>query len=303
MRRPTLFAALLAATACTTPDVSPGIKDARSLLADTAKGMRKDLETPARAEFLAAQNALVQQRRPVVRTAGPCAVAAARIEGISTAGCQLVEFADPTGGPVNASQVLAAMDALDDYWTVLAALADAGSRAEIDVLTKGLLDGIAGLANDQPSEALAHLAGRVTERRDLIQKVAGGVLDQHRYRALRRAVVRADPIIGAQTKLIASYYEQRSGNALDASDALTDASNRMEAARTQGTPAQYRAAIADYRRAFAAMKKAEARSPVNRLFALRQMHAALRDQLQSPSLDDYLTSVEQVREIIALTAK
>jgi len=300
MTRTVLIAICGLATACTTPDMEPGITEATKLLSLTGADIRKQLGPAARSEFLAARDGLIRARKAVVRSDGPCDVAAARLSRQSTAGCRLVELADPATGPINASQVIRALDAMDDYFVVLGALADAKSRAEIQTLTKGLLENVDMLGQAKSGGGLARLARQIGQRRDLIQTGSVALVDQYRYAALRRVMRRADPLIEDITVRIASYYDTRASGSLDAGDALIAARAGMVQARTQGSEAEYRRAIEDFSAALQGVITAEAASPVNRLFLLREAHGALLVRLQNGSLEDYLDSFDQMRDLIQL---
>lgn len=287
--------ALIVLVGCAAPDMSPAIKEARLLLADTDKSLRPAIAPVAAAELAAAEQAAMAEGKVILDLAGDCDVEVARASGRMVSDCSLIENARPITGPVNATQVLDAMNALDAYFAALAALADARTSAEVGVRTKALLDAVGKLDAGKGSDSLARIAAAAREKSELVGGVAGFVANQARAQALRRVVRRADPVIGRMADIAAAWLDTQPGNLPDAQARLLDA---QEALILASTPAARAAAARDLRAAFAAFRKAEAVSPATRILLLRRMHAAIA--AQPSGIDGFEAVLETLEDIRAL---
>lgn len=283
-------------SACSTPDVTPAIGEAAKLLADMDKSVRPVLEPVADAELAAAETAAMRKGKQVLGFEGQCDPQAARDEGKVIMDCRLVEIALPTNGPVNATQMLMALDVLKDYYAALGGLAASQSPAEARANAETLVAALGDLG-DGRTPAFAALA----EKKALIGQTTGFILEQARHAAIRKVVRRADPVIGELTKTAVAWFDRQPGNLPAALTAFNDARDRATDAAELRDLDRQRAANAELRAAYAALRKAEAQSPANQLLLLRKMHSDLVRRLAGPgSPEELLKTLEQVRAIADL---
>lgn len=301
-RHPILLASLLALTACTTPDVSPGIGEAVSLLAQTDHALRPTLTPLAAAELSKAQEAAMKSGKTIVELQGDCDYTVSRGSGQVLTDCSLRENARPTTGPVNATQMVEALDVLGDYFAALAKLASSASSDEVAARTAGLMDALTAL--DKGDKAgLKQLGQTAADRKPLVVQTVGFVVAQARVAGLRKVVRKADPVIGALTETAVAWLDDLPGGMPVAQARLTDAEEAVTRAALAHDIGRQRAAAADLRGAFAAFKKAEAASPATRLLMIRKLHGDILRRLSSPqSAEELLATVEQVKAIAALAA-
>jgi hypothetical protein len=291
--------------ACSTPDLSPGIAESARLLEATDKGLRPGLAAQAAQEQAKAELAAMQAGRIVLGLEGDCDPAATHNEGRVFSACELLTLAALPAEPVSATQMLAALDALRDYYSGLASLADARSSDEVAAATAGLFDALAqaGKAPGAP-KALADFAASGASRKDLATRTTGFLADQYRLAALRRVVRRADPVIDALTERAVAWLELQPGGVGEARKRLSEARLKVLDATGARDLAGQQSATSEMREAFAAFKAAERSSPANQLRLLRQMHAELLARAKSPgNAEDFLTVLEEVRAIADLAAK
>jgi hypothetical protein len=280
---------------CAAPDMTPAIDEARLLLADTNTSLQPAIAPVAAAELAAAEQAAMAEGKVILDLAGDCDFEVARANGRMVSDCTLVENARPTTGPVNATQVLDAMDALETYFAALGALADARTSAEVGARTKALLDAVGKLDAGKGADGLARIAAAARERSELVGGVAGFVANQARAKALRRVVRRADPVIGRMAEIAAAWLDTQPGNMPAAQEQLLAA---QEALILASNPAARATAASELRAAFAAFRKAEAASPATRILLLRRMHAAIA---AGPSgVDGFEAVLETLEDIRAL---
>lgn len=290
------FAFATVLSACSAPDVTPAIGEATRLLAEMDKSVRPVLEPVADAELAAAEAAAMRAGKQVLGFEGQCDPQAARDAGKVIMECSLVEIALPTDGPVNATQVLMALEVLTDYYAALGALAASQSPGEAKANAEALVAALGDLG-DGRMPTLAALA----ERKALVGKTTGFILEQARYAAIRKVVRRADPVIGELTTTAVAWLDGQPGNLPAAQIAFLDARDRAADAAESRDLDRQRAANDELRAAYAAMRKTEAQSPANQLLLLRKMHRDLARRLSGPgSPEELLKTLEQVREIADL---
>lgn len=291
--------------ACSMPDLSPGIAESARLLEATDKGLRPGLAAEAAREQAKAELKAMQAGRIVLGLEGDCDPAATHSEGRVFSACELVTLAAPPAEPVSATQMLAALDALRDYYSGLASLADARSSDEVAAAIAGLFDALtqAGKAPGAP-KALADFAASGASRKDLATRTTGFLADQYRLAALRRVVQRADPVIGALTDRAVAWLDLQPGGVGEARKRLSEARLQLLDATQARDLAGQQSATSKMREAFFAFKAAERTSPANQLRLLRQMHAELLARAKSPeNAEDFLNVLEEVRAIADLAAK
>lgn len=165
--------AIVLLAGCALPDMSPAINEARLLLADTDKSLRPAIAPVAAAELRAAEQAATAQGRVILELAGDCDFEVARASGRVVSDCRIVENARPTSGPVNATQVLDAMDALNTYFAALGALVDAKTSVEVRARTSALLDAVGRLDFGEGLGSLARISAAARENSALMGGLAG----------------------------------------------------------------------------------------------------------------------------------
>lgn len=300
--RPALFASALLIGACTTPDVGAGIGEAASLLAETDQALRPTLNPLAATELVAAEEAAMASGKTIVELQGDCDYTLSRGSGQILTDCGLRENARPMTGPVNATQVIEALDILDDYFTALSKLASSESSDEVAARTAGLMDALASLG-DGDGTGLDKLAKAATEQKPLVVKALGFVAAQVRVAGLRRVVRKADPLIGELTEAAVAWLDDLPGGMPAAQERLTGAEEAVTLAALAGDVGRQRAAAAELRAALAAFKTTEAASPATRLLMIRKVHGDILRRLSSPqSAAELLNTVEEIKAIAALSA-
>ncbi len=300
--RPALpLAVVLGLAACTVPNVSPGIDAAKTLLSTTDTDLRPKLAPVAAQELARAEQDYVAQGKAIVELLGTCRYEDARTNGMILPDCHLVQSALPDHGPVNATEVLEALDVLSNYFTALAAIASADSSDAVATQTGAVIDALSKLGSGSGSSGLAKIAAFAAANKDQAVTSVGFLAAQYRVAALRRVVRKADPVIDALVQGAVLYLDARPGGLVAAEQNMTRAERAMTTAAVAHDAAGQTRAAQDLRTTFAAFHQAAATDPANRLLLLRKLHGDLLHGLTGPqSAEDYLTTLEQIRKIADL---
>ncbi|MCE8005936.1 hypothetical protein [Aestuariivita sp.] len=297
MRRPALIAAALATTACTVPDVGTDVHAVTDLVSETTQTVSRQFGPVARDEFQRAERNLITSGQRVLRQDGVCQPELARSIGKSTADCALINLAEPTAGPVNASQVLLALVVISNYWSAIATLASAETRAEVVSAARNVFAAFDKAADSSGSPALAEFSRSASSRGPLLTTGIAFSVDQFRAAKLRQIMTRADPVLEELTEDMSAWLTLQPDSGLDAFEAYNRAKSEMGRAQQSGNVDRYRLAIAETRRSFEAFQAQQAQDPVNRLWLIRTAHADILARLQNPTATDILATLEQIKTL------
>ena len=270
------FATLLLSgvAACATPDVSAELTAARAHLTSIKTELGPDLALRAKAEYDRVQEAAIVTDAAVIGLLGDCDTIASRETPEVFSECRIVEYFDPATDPQSATEIATFLALMDSYLTSVEALV----ASESPQLAKAQAEAIIlafGTADENRPAAFERLGNSLRKRQTTVTATTGFVIDQVRLSALRRVLHAADGEIGKAVLLVASHLEDADLPLITAQIALVDAREAVSAAQGTRNPVAYRTAVKNLRTRHAAFIKAEAASPVVRLFQFRQSHAAL----------------------------
>jgi len=294
-------AAICALTACTSPDVSPEISNALSVVQMVSKTTDGPLKAQAALDLqLAEANAAANSKRIVALPAGCVARIADITRNVSD--CKVIETALPDDAPVNATQVLAALNVLEDYFTALLDLATSTSPDEVRTKTTALLAAVDTFAKANDGRALDVLQRRVAQRGEVTAASLGFVAKQARRNAVLRTMRQGDRVIKDLVDGMQPVLLDIDGPATQLRSDVITALNTYSTALNDKAPqsAQVDAANA-VKGATARMHRAEKQSSIRKLYLVRDLHAAMLARFQGGGdIIQFQTIVVDLTEILTL---
>jgi hypothetical protein len=288
---------LIMVAACAVPDIGLSVDEAAALLAETNNSVRPVLDPIMAQELATSEEVTMRRGGTILGLEGTCHYDDARKAGLAVTDCALVEYVRPDKGPVNATSVGDALDAMSGYFAGLAAIASSESSDEVAARAGALIEAVAAFGAEGNPASLRRLGAAAAERRDLATRGAGFLAVQYRVAAVRKVVRRADPVFDRIVPIAAAYLDTLPGGLPAAQARLEEAEEELAIAPNVSVAAHRTAAI-ELRAAFAAYKQAEAASPATRLYLLRRLHAGLLQSLSGPrSPEELLTVLEEIKVI------
>lgn len=301
MRRGLSMTACMAAlAACSAPDISPSLSASQALLDATIADLDPVLAPAMAAELRVAETQAAAAGRVIVDLPPSCLGNLGNIER-ALGDCRVLSRASPLDADVsNATQVDFALQALRDYFIALTDLVTATAPNEIRANTSALLSAVSALSAEDGSP-LADLSARAQAIQPAASATAGFIANQMRLRAIRRVMTQADPVIFELVLLMQPELIALGDPAERARSRVIDAYEAYQAARsTSDVPTQVAAAAA-LRAAMDAAHRAEAASPLRRLYLLANMHSSTLDRLRSGGdLQDFERFVVEATDILQL---
>ncbi|MGB1265763.1 MAG: hypothetical protein ACPG6L_08535 [Nereida ignava] len=268
---------ILSVAGCATSDLSTSLTETRTQLTTVTAQVKPSITPLAVAERARAQDRAIQEDRPVIGLSGDCDTVASRSTPQVLSTCSIVEFFDPADDPGSATEVLEFLDIMDVYLTSLEALAASQTPQEARAQAQAVIVAF-GTADASRPAMFERLGATLRDRKDLIGEGTGFLVNQARITALRRVIKDADIVIAEAVPIVATHLSFLDEDLLAAQAELLDAQEAAVLIEGASDPAGYRLAVARLRTSHAAFLKAEAESPVIRLFLFRQAHARLLER-------------------------
>jgi hypothetical protein len=263
-----------AVTACTTPDVSTPLAQARAEFTAFSSGIDAQLLRDAAAERSRQEQRAIAADRAVIGFVGDCDTTVARLEAPVLSNCNLVEYFDPRDDAGSASELVDFRTIMNGYLTSLEALAASQTAAQAHAQAEAIVAAF-GMPDAARPAAFEQLGASVRERQTLISTSTRLLVNRLRVGALRRAMREADAILDADLEVIVAHLEPYDTALILAQEGLTTARQRLLDAEGQGNPVAFAAAVEGARAAHAAFQQAEASSPITNLLQFRQTHTRL----------------------------
>lgn len=297
MKRAISITCLLTMAACTTPDVTPTLAQARTEFIVFSSGIEAQIARDAAAERAREEQRALAADGAVIGFVGDCDTTVARLETVVLSKCNLVEYFDPRDDTGSASEVQDFLTIMDGYLTSLEALAASETPTQAQTQADAIVAAFE-MPNAARPAAFERLGASLRARQTLIHTATGFFVNQARVGALRRAMQDADDVLEDGIPVIAAHLEPYDTDLILAQVSFTAARQTLLDAEGQSDPVRYAAAIRGARTAHAAFKQAEANSPIIKLFQFRQTHARLL-ALTQPGADtpEFVEYLEELRAL------
>lgn len=294
-------AVLALLTGCAVPDLSSDITQTRTMLANTLRDVKPELDKDAAEDLRKAELVAAMAGRKILLLPGTCV---ARISGgpeYDVSDCTLRAVATPLDGPANATQLRAAFVSIARYFGALEALAVSRTADEVKTNATGLLSALGTLKSTGNSERLAKFTALAKRDEPALSAIAEFAVEQQRIVALRRIMIAADPVLEEIVMAAQDVLTELGDTSLAQRTDVLDAVEAYDKAHLSGSANRQLAAAKVLRARIKAMHVSEAKSPIRRLFIARQMHGAMLGRLlNAPDLDQLLTLSTQIADINTL---
>jgi len=291
---------LILASACSSPDLGPALKDAQSLLDASITQTEASLKARAAVELAEADFTAASAGQRIVDLTSACLIANADL-ALSVDDCRVKDLAKPLDTSANATQVLLAQSVMRSYFAVLSDLNATTSPADIRAKTTSLFSAFDSFAETQNSAQLERLRLKAQQRGPAIAAITGFAADRARINAMRRIARRADPVLEDLVRGMQPVFLDLGDTTADARLEVTLAFKDYDTAfNAQDVQAQLDAAT-DLRQKVEALHVSEANSPLRQLYIIRDLHAGILAALNAPaSLAELDALTAQIAEIATL---
>lgn len=297
MKRTIPIACLLAISACTTPNVTPTLTQARTEFTAFSSGIKAKITRDAAAERARQEQRTLAADGAVIGFVGDCDTTVARLETVVLSKCNLVEYFDPRDDAGSASEVQDFLTIMDGYLASLEALAASETAAQAQTQADAIVAAF-GMPSAARPAAFERLGASLRARQTLIRAATGFFVNQARLGALRRAMRDADDVLEDGIPVIAAHLEPYDTDLILTQANFAAARQTLLDAEGQGDPVRYAAAVRGARTAHAAFKQAEAKSPIIKLLQFRQTHARLLALTQpGANTSEFVEYLEELRAL------
>lgn len=295
MKYTALLLCMSTMTACTTPDVSTTLAQARTEFSAFSSGIEAQILRDAAAERGRQEQRAIAADGAVIGFIGDCDTTVARLEAPVLSACNLVEYFDPRDDAGSASELVDFQVIMDGYLTSLEALAASETAEQAQAQAEAIVAAF-GMPEAVRPAAFERLGASVRERQTLITTSTRFLVNQVRIGALRRAMREADDVLDGEIEVIVAHLEPYDTDLIAAQERLTIARQKLLDAEGRGSPEAYAGAVEGARAAHATFRQAEAKSPIITLLRFRRTHARLLARTQ-PGADasEFVEYLEELR--------
>lgn len=286
-------------TSCTVPILDKEVKALSSSAESSTKSIEEFLDKQSATEQDELIKKHINELKAVYVLNPKCIEFVTRTADAKLSDCKIDEKFEGSKKSGTAKKALSLLKHLQNYLVALDSLATSKAPDEISTSLAVLIDEISNFSDANSSKGLAKFSADLNEKKDASNESAGFLAEQYKYKALRKAVSTAEPVIGDVLDSLISYFDSNpNSSALKEFKDLTKAEIQLNKALQSKSLKSYKAAIVNFQKSFDTYIEKEKKSPAYKIKSIKDAHTALANRLQSPSdPEEIISFLEKLKSL------